>query len=592
MVAKTLKMRVRRRFRKGRRQVEGLGHQAEDHIDQHFVKRLARLIEVRRFVIVWVLLLVLLGGVVVAQTDALSSYYQTIQPVPGGIYTEGILGDFTTANPLYATSPVDNSVAHLVFASLLTYNNNNQLVGDLASSWSADATAKVYTVNLKPNLTWQDGQPLTAADVAFTYHLIQNPSALSPLNASWQDIKVTATNRLTVTFTLSNPLASFPDSLTNGIVPEHLLANIPVATLRSANFNIDPVGAGPFSWQSLAVNGNTPQTRQEQINLMPFAAYNGGQPKLSQIIIRAFHNQAQLISSFKSGDLNGVAGLDNVPATLVDDKHLNQYSLPLTAANMVFFKTTAGVLGDVNVRKALVQATNTTQIIQDLGYPVSPVHEPLLNGQLGFSAQYEQQTGDPVGAAMALQQAGWVLGKSGIRYKGGQPLTFTLYAPDTQDNNSVTKDLQTQWRSIGVNMRVVLQGPIDIQNTIAFHAYDALLYGISIGTDPDVFAYWDSSQANPSSLTHSNFSEYQSPAADEGLEAGRTVSDPALRAIKYQSFLQAWYDDAPALGLYQPRFLYLTYQPVYGLDEHTINQATDRFNNVQNWEIRQDKVTD
>jgi hypothetical protein len=80
--------------------------------------------------------------------------------------------------------------------------------------------------------------------------------------------------------------------------------------------------------------------------------------------------------------------------------------------------------------------------------------------------------------------------------------------------------------------------------------------------------------------------------ADEALESGRTRFDPELRAIKYQPFLQAWQSDAPALGLYQPRFLYITHGQIAGLSVHPINTATDRFDNVVNWEVDTGKVSD
>jgi peptide/nickel transport system substrate-binding protein len=118
-------------------------------------------------------------------------------------------------------------------------------------------------------------------------------------------------------------------------------------------------------------------------------------------------------------------------------------------------------------------------------------------------------------------------------------------------------------------------------------SYDALLYGITIGKDPDVYVYWDSRNADVRSQTRLNFSDYKSAAADAALQAGRTRSDANLRAIKYQPFLQAWRDDAPAVGLYQPRFLYISHTKVYGLDEHAINTETERLSNVQNWMIRE-----
>lgn len=592
MVNRLTKVRLRRHLLRSKYRVEDISSQAGEGIDRNFVERLSRLFWVRRFVLVWLGLLVLVTGIVVVQTGALSNYYQTRRPLPGGVYTEGILGDFDNANPIYASGSVDNAVSSLIFAGLLSYNNQNQLVGDLASSWNSNSLGNVWTVTLKPNLTWQDGQPLTAADVVFTYQTIQNPDSLSPLNQEWQSVVVKEINPLTVSFTLSNPLASFPYSLTTGIIPEHILENIPPADLRTAGFNTGPIGAGPFEWKDLTVAGGTPATRQEQIALIPFSHFNGGAPKLNQFVIRAFHDSSFLVSSFQAGDINSLAGLDSVPAQLKGDKDLNVYNIPLTAANMVFFRTDDGVLSSAVVRGALVQGINVDKLINGLGYPAIPVREPLLDNQLGYNPAYTQLPYNPTAADSALLSAGWILGQNGFRYKGSQQLTFNLYALDNSDDIYATNSLSSQWKAIGVNAQVILQDNSDFENTVAFHEYDALLYGISIGVDPDVFVYWDSSEADINSPFHSNYSEYSSSTADASLEAGRTRLDPQLRAVKYEPFLSVWQQDAPALGLYQPRFLYITNEPVYGLTSGSINSASDRFDNVQNWEVLGNKVTD
>jgi peptide/nickel transport system substrate-binding protein len=117
------------------------------------------------------------------------------------------------------------------------------------------------------------------------------------------------------------------------------------------------------------------------------------------------------------------------------------------------------------------------------------------------------------------------------------------------------------------------------------------LYGVSVGVDPDVYVYWHSSQADALSPVRLNLSEYKSSQADASLEAGRTRLDPALRTEKYKPFLQAWQADAPALGMYQPRFLYITHGQVFGLSQHAVNSDADRFTNVQNWEVRQARKT-
>jgi peptide/nickel transport system substrate-binding protein len=591
-----VKLRFRRRLRKSQRQVEDLGAQAEEGIEKHLFGRFEHLapVHVRRFVIIWMGLLVLLISGLVAQNVALGGYYQRLQPVPGGIYNEGILGSFTNANPLYATSDADLSVSRLLFAGLFSYDAQGNLVGDLASSYSVDTRGTTYTVHLKPHLTWQDGQPLTSADVVFTYQSIEDPDAQSPLEGDWQGITVSAPDPLTVTFKLPDVLASFPSNLTNGIVPRHLLASVPPADLRSADFNtVHPVGSGPFAWQAIQVTGDgDPDNTEEQIALTPFSSYQGGKPKLDRFVVQISDSPSQLIQAFNSKQLTAVEGLNELPTSLKHNSSVIQHNLTLRAATMVFFKTSSGVLADTQVRQALVQAADVPQIIQQLGYPTLPVREPLLVGQLGYDPSLVQAGFNLPAAKHALDADGWLAGKNGLRAKAGQPLSFSLLAADTPEYHLVTRQLQQQWRALGVQLNVQFQDPADFQSSLSYHQYDAVLNGIAIGVDPDVFVYWDSSQADIRSTSRLNFSEYKNPTADDALEAGRTRLNPLLRVVKYKPFLQAWQQDNPALGLYQPRVLYLTNGPVAGLQDSAVNSATDRFDNVQNWEIRQAKVTD
>lgn len=587
MLSRAYKLRFRRRFRLQKRQVEEFGAQAEQHLETNFFKRLERLAHVRRFVVSWMLLLVLLIGCSIAQTRGLSSFYQTPQPIPGGTYTEGMLGSFTNASPIYATDIVDATVSELLFAGLLTYNEQNQLVGDLAESWVANDRGTVYTVKLRPNLTWHDGKPLTAEDVVFTYHVIQNPDANSPLFSSWQGVNVAVVDPLTVTFTLPNSLASFPYSLTNGIVPKHLLDGIVMADMRTASFNTaNPVGAGPFMWQAVQVTGGSLDNREAQIATRAFPGYHAGAPKLSSFVVRSFRNPQALISAFQKHELNAIVGLTEVPEQLRDDAALRRYNMLLTAEVMVFFKNS--VFPDINLRQALVRSVNRADVISALSYPTLAVRQPLIKGQLGYNPAFAQAPYDPAAAGVLFDQAGWVFNQAdGFRYKNGQKLTFQLATQVGGEYDRVANELREQWRASGVDVEI-LAAPdgATFQSTIANHSYEALLYGISLGPDPDVFVYWHSSQADVLAPVRLNFSEYKSTAADAALEAGRTRADPALRAVKYQPFLQAWQADAPALGLYQPRFLYLTRQPVHGLSEHPINSDADRLSNVHNWMVR------
>jgi peptide/nickel transport system substrate-binding protein len=138
---------------------------------------------------------------------------------------------------------------------------------------------------------------------------------------------------------------------------------------------------------------------------------------------------------------------------------------------------------------------------------------------------------------------------------------------------------------------VSLEDDTSFHTALVDHDYDAVVYGITIGADPDVFVYWDSSQNDIRAANRLNLSEYSSDEADLALEAGRTRTGETLRRIKYASFLKVWQQDAPALGLYQPRFLYVTRDPIYGLETQVLNTAAERYDNVSNWMIRTAKVT-
>ncbi len=592
MIDRKTKLRWRRLYRQKYRQVEDLGTQAEEGLERHFIKRLGRLLAVRRFVLTWLTLLVLLASASMFQLSRLSGYYQELAPAPGGTFTEGVVGMFTNANPLYATSAADTSVARLVFSGLMRYDEQNQLVTDLAEKVDIDERGSRYTVTLRPRLRWQDGTPLTSADVIYTYQTIQNPDAKSPLFGGFQGVKVEAPDARTVVFTLPTVLSAFPQALTNGIVPRHLLQSIPPEQLRTARFNTAmPIGAGPFKWQAIEVTGASQDTREERIGLITNEYFHREPAKLQQFIIRTFRDEKRMLAAYEDGELIGMSGLTSLPDTTRELSDTREHDIPLTAAAMVFFKTTQEPFTDVKVRQALTQAVNVPEVIAALGRPAVVVRGPLLTSHIGFDKGLAQLPFDTAAANRLLDEAGWRAGTDGLRSKDGRPLTFPLYAQSTSEYAAITAALQKDWRAVGINVEVIQQSDADLQSIVSRHEYAAVLYGISLGTDPDVFAYWHSSQADPRSPSRLNLSEYRSAPADRALEAGRSRSDASVRAAKYRPFLEAWRTDAPALALYQPSFLYVTRGDIYNFNPKTINSTADRFASVENWMIRQEKIT-
>ncbi|MBI2588846.1 peptide ABC transporter substrate-binding protein [Candidatus Saccharibacteria bacterium] len=586
------KRRWRRHFRRHQRGAVELGVQADQQIEKLLLRRLGRLVSVRRFIFLWISLFILMFFFGVIQLRALSPYYQSLKPVPGGIYSEGILSTFRNANPLYATTEADIALSHLVFAGLFKYDNANGFAADLAKDWSVGPTPTHYTVHLRQGLSWHDGAPFTADDVVFTYKTIQDIESQSALYSNWRDITVKKVDNYTVTFDLPNALSPFPLSLTNGIIPAHILKKIPPTQLRSNSFNSQPIGMGPFQWKFIELLTSSGFGSEQRITLAAFDKYWAGRPKLDGFNLLVFSNEQQLLNAFNKKQINAVGGLEALPDELADDSNVQVYNTPLTSAVMAFFNNSRGVFADAAVRRALVSGIDRQPLSKITGFPTQLVDSPLLHNQLGYSSDLMQLPYDPSLANQLLDQAGWLRTGQGFRSKNNQTLVLNLRSQNTRQYTVLSQYLQTQWAKLGVKVEVQFYDANDLgSQIIANHDYDILVYAINIGIDPDIFAYWNSSQASVNSQGHLNLSEYKSGPADQALEAGRTRGDPVVRVVKYRAFATVWRDDAPALALYQPNFLYVTRGPVFGYERKSTNTAADRFYNVQNWMIRQKRQT-
>ncbi|HEY6012717.1 MAG TPA: ABC transporter substrate-binding protein, partial [Candidatus Limnocylindrales bacterium] len=170
-------------------------------------------------------------------------------------YREGMVGHATSVSPLTAHSQADRDLVALVFSGLVRNGPDGTIVPDLARQWTVDATGAIWTFQLRPDARWQDGEPVTAEDVAFTIRTLQDPSYTGPAAGSWQDVTVKTEGALTVVFTLSTPLGGFLQAATQPIAPSHILAGVPVAQLADDPFNRQPIGSGPFALVSLTDAG-------------------------------------------------------------------------------------------------------------------------------------------------------------------------------------------------------------------------------------------------------------------------------------------------------------------------------------------------
>ncbi|MFT4532210.1 MAG: peptide/nickel transport system substrate-binding protein [Candidatus Saccharimonadales bacterium] len=592
VIDRRTKLKARRVLRKQKRHVEAATAQADDSFEKLILRRFSRLIYVKRFVGLWVAFALMLIFGALWQVRTLDKFYLTTAAVDGGVYREGILGTFTNSNPMFATSSVDSAVSRLIYSGLYQVSPNGDLVNDLANGIEIDEQGKEYVVSLRQDVKWQDGEQFDANDVLFTYNSIKDPDVKSPLLASWQGVKVTKVDDYTVKFELPNALSSFQSALINGIVPQHILAKQDPEDLRSSSFNtVNPVGTGLFTLRTLEVVGLEIDTRQERIALNRYDDYHGRVAGLDGVIIRSYRTTDSMQKDFEERVIQSMVGLTSVPEEVLERPGTELVTAPLTSSVMVFMNSSNPALSDVKVRRALLQSTDVKEIRRGLGFRAVPTDSPFLRSQFAYNPAIVQHPFDIEAAKALLTEAGWVANEDGKLAKDGNELKLRLVSQSLSEYATIAQKLQSDWSDLGIGIEAILQPEEDIQSgAIARHEYDILLYGISLGHDPDVFAYWHSSQAGEGARSRLNLSEYKSEVADEALEAGRTRVDEDLRTIKYEPFITAWRDDVPAIALYQPRFLMVVQGTFEGFERGQLSTATDRYWSIANWRVRNAQV--
>lgn len=543
------------------------------HARKFLLGRIENLQHIRRHLIAWLALLIVLIGLNAAQIIFDQNYVSVQEPSDNKAYAEGVLGPINNLDPLFASSDAEISASKLIFSSLLSYDTNGKLQADSAQNYEISPNGKVYTVNLKPNLKWHDGKPVTAQDVVFTIHEMQNPQTGSRHTSSWQNIEVVANGPQQVIFTLPTSYAPFVSALTFPILPEHILGKVAPEKLQEDSFSSNPIGSGPFKFVDLqTIDANKDKSA---LQLTRFNDHWAGPSKLSRFSLYVYGTRDELVKGVQYREVNAASGVR------VQASGLKSADVTLNDGVFALYRTDSTILKDKNVRKALTAGLNRQKLRDQLGGKKS-LEGPIINNQTPLANQVMQAKYDFAAANQLLDASGWIKDKNGIRQKGGIPLEIHVVAVDTSNYRKLTKLLGEQWKKLGIKVQTQLIDPEQIQQVILRpRAYDVLVYELSQGGDPDGYAFWHSSQASSSGL---NFSNYVSPSADDALLTARGRSNISLRDAKYANFAKRWVEDAPAVALYRSSLKYTTTEgtsSLTGMD--SLVSSTDRYYNITDW---------
>ncbi|HET8883920.1 MAG TPA: peptide ABC transporter substrate-binding protein [Candidatus Saccharimonadales bacterium] len=559
------------------------------HAHKFIVGRLDNMRDVRRHIIGWLLLIGVMIVVVGVQLMWFQHSYQTTTAASGGSYAEASLGPIETLNPLYATSSAEVAASRLLFSSLYSYDETGHLRGDLAKSTEVDKSGAKYTITLRSDAVWHDGRQVTANDVAFTVNLIKNPATRSPLRSNWQDVRVEALDDTTVQFQLPASYAPFAHALTFSILPEHVLRNVEPSTIRENNFSRAPIGSGPFSFRLLQT---VDVSKHRVVNLTAFEDYYKGAPMINRFEVHAYDTQESIVKALRSGQVSAAADLSAVNAMQVNSDTYNVVSRPINGGVYALLNVDSPILKDKEVRQALQLVTDTEAIRDNLAIEAPPLDSPFIQGQLTGDVPHPPAQNRKKAASL-LDSAGWKLVDGVRKNKDGDTLTLTVATTKNTLYEKTLEALAGQWRQLGITVTADIVDTSDpssnfLQNTLQPRSYDVLLYELSIGADPDVYAYWHSSQAG---LNGYNFSNYRNDTADGALAGARARLEPALRNVKYQAFAEQWLKDVPAIGLYQNVAVYVVNKQVRSVDSDSrLISQYDRYADILYWSVNEEQV--
>ena len=502
---------------------------------------------------------------------ALQRSFLIEEPAYGGSFTEGIAGTPRFVNPLLALTDTDRDLTRLTFAGLMGTSGDGSLVPVLAESYTVADTGLVYTFVLREDAKFSDGTPVTADDVVFTVQKAQDPGLKSPELANWTGIRAEAVDSRTVRFTLPKAYAPFLEKTTLGILPAHLWRSVSNQQFPFSPLMVHPVGAGAFEVESVR------QDKQGFITgytLKAFKDYALGRAYLDRIYFRFYAEESDLELALKNGQVDSAYGIPTKDAL----------QAPYARIFGAFFNpNTYAAFEDRQVRRALSLAINRDAIANAiLGGYATPVMGPVPPGsgiELTPVIFPENRIED---AADALEEAGWEYDEvARIWSKGDEELRITLRTSNVPELKLIGQQIQTDWASLGVPTSLELFEPSDLtQNVIRPRRYDVLLFGMVVGRDRDLYAFWHTEERNDPGL---NIALYSNATVDAELERLRREADLSTRLTALSAIETTVAGDYPAAFTHAPDFVYAPPRGVKGIVLPQIASPSDRFSTAATW---------
>ncbi|MFC4320659.1 peptide-binding protein [Litchfieldia salsa] len=470
------------------------------------------------------------------------------EPVQGGDLIAGSIGEPTLFNPYYSTDVPSSDIEGLIYNGLLTSDEKFEPQMDLAESVDQSEDGLTFTVKLREDVKFHDGEQMTADDVVFSYSIPLQEDYIGERGSNFESLEsVTKIDDYTVEFKLNKVDVTFyPITLSYAVLPEHLLKDVPVGELGENEFNTKaPVGTGPFKFEEWKDG--------EYVKVVANDDYHEGRPYLDSITYKIVPDQNSLLAQLQAGDIDFMV----VPGT--DIETAKGFSGIKIESDLALSYTYLGFnqqqerFQDPKVRQALTHAVNRQEIVDAVmngdGQIANVPESPL---SWAYNDEVPVFEYDPEKAKSLLAEAGWEdTDGDGILDKDGEKFSFVI---KTNQGNKIREDivvvLQQQFKEIGIEAtpEIVEWSAYIEQISAPNWDYDALVLGWSLSTFPDASDIFHSNQIEEGL----NFVWYKNEEADKLMEKAKTTIDQDEYKELYSQIYKIIAEDQAYTFLYYP----------------------------------------
>lgn len=503
---------------------------------------------------------VLYGLEAVAQTSASAAD----TPVRGGTLIGAVYPAPNQLNVTFNNQYANSVVSANIFDGLLTYDDEQNAHGVLATSWDVSPDGLTITLKLRQGVTWHDGTPFTSGDVRYSILEVLkkvHPRARITFNAV-EDVETPDDH--TAILRLSRPAPVILNSLNSveaQIIPRHLYEGTDV---RTNPYNAKPVGTGPFRFKEWK--------KGQYVELERNPTYwDEGKPYLDRLIFRDIPDPAGRAAALETGDIvylpfAGVPFSDVARLRQQEDLAFEQRGYSYNAQiYYLMFNLKRPTTGNLKVRQAFAHAVNKQGLIDTVWYGLSsPADGPIPKSLKRFYTQEKPAYAyDPALAERLLDEAGFPRKENGIRFS----LQLDL-SPSSNAFVQAGEYLRQNLLKVGIDLRPISSEPSTYLKKIwTNYDYDVIINGFSTLFDPEMGLtrqFW--SKAVSPGVPYISATGYVSEETDRIIEAYQRELDPAKRAQLFHDLQRVTMTDLPLLPVMDAPFFTFYNKRVHGLD--------------------------